>query len=141
MASELLPAPSPPALYQKSAALKLLEKKRELREIDAALGTARKNYEAKCVDMKLKEEALDRREQQLQETMAKFTQMKKDNKRIQERAAQECKDELDVKRPCEESESETRCLKATSESMSLNDKEITNVRYDPFLARASSRKL
>eukprot|EP00887_Chlorella_sp_A99_P001490 scaffold8.g1490.t1 len=106
--------PSQLILSDVTPATRLLDKRRQQFEVDEALDAAKKEYESKEAAFKEREEALKRKDLELQESLLRFTHFLQENDAKRAKAHKRAADEV---RARQEKEAEIAALHAEAESL------------------------
>ena len=79
-------------------ATRLLEKRREMAEVEQALGAQKEEFQMKMESLQQRREELERKEYQLKESLLKFDKFLKENDSKRARALKKASDERDARR-------------------------------------------
>merc|ERR1712179_136788 len=79
-------------------ATRLLEKRREMAEVEQALGAQKEEFQMKMESLQQRREELERKEFQLKESLLKFDKFLKENDSKRARAIKKANDERDLKK-------------------------------------------
>ncbi|CAE1323615.1 Coiled-coil domain-containing protein 42 like-2,Coiled-coil domain-containing protein 42 homolog [Acanthosepion pharaonis] len=108
---------------QLTPATRLLEKRRELAEVEQALATQKEEFQMKMESLQQRRAELERKELQLKESLEKFDKFLKENDLKKNRAIKKANDERDMKKA---KDKEIEILQVESENLNKECKQMKN---------------
>ncbi|EDQ93073.1 uncharacterized protein MONBRDRAFT_30998 [Monosiga brevicollis MX1] len=120
-------------LQQTTPATQLLEKRRELEQVERALATQKEDFHVRMATLDQRKAELERKEYQLQESLLKFDRFLKENDARRERAEQKAASENEVAQAREEQVQNLRAELRSLQERKTRNRDILQ-RYSIFEA-------